>query len=100
MPESANPNAMKIELPNDENFTQYSNFVIVSHSPQEIVLDFARILPGRDGARVISRVIMTPQNAKMFLNALHTNIGNYEQKFGEIVVQEAHNPMNQGGIVQ
>ncbi len=100
MNEANNPNSMKVELPNDENFTQYSNFVIVSHSPQELVLDFARILPGREGARVISRVIMTPQNAKLFLGALQTNIANYEQKFGEIQIQENNNPMAQGGIVQ
>ncbi len=100
MSDKNNPNSVKVELPNDENFTNYSNFVIVSHSPQELVMDFARILPGRDGARVVSRIVMTPMNAKMFLGALQTNIANFEQKFGEIPVQDHQNPMHNAEIVQ
>lgn len=85
---------LKIELPNDETIVQYSNFSIVSHSPEEIVIDFARILPGREGAKVISRIVMTPKNAKMFLGALTGNIRNYEEKFGEIALPNNPQPGN------
>lgn len=75
---------MQVELPNDENIVRYSNFAIVSHSAHELVIDFATILPGREGARVVSRIIMTPHNAKMFATALDTNIKNYEKQFSKI----------------
>jgi hypothetical protein len=79
---------LQVELPNDDNLVRYSNFAIVSHSPEELVMDFARMLPGKDGAKVVSRVVMTPRNAKMFMRALVTNIENFEKKFGEISMPE------------
>lgn len=85
---------LKVELPNDETIVHYSNFTIVSHSPEEIVIDVARILPGREGAKVVARIVMTPKNAKMFSNALATNIQNYESKFGEIVLPNNSSSMN------
>ncbi|HEY0593406.1 MAG TPA: DUF3467 domain-containing protein, partial [Thermoanaerobaculia bacterium] len=64
----------------------YANFANIIHSPSEFVLDFGRIMPGRAEARVGSRVIMTPQHAKQFLQALAHNVSLYEQKFGAIQV--------------
>lgn len=79
---------IKIELPNDDRIVNYSNFAIVSHSPEEFVIDFARILPGKEQAQIVSRIIMTPKNAKMFLIAMKANIENYEKKMGEIKLPE------------
>lgn len=92
------PPNLKVELPNDDKIVSYSNFVIVSHSPEEIVLDFARILPGQEGAKVISRIVMTPKNAKMFFKALANNIENFEKKFGEIRIPD--NLFQQMGEIQ
>ncbi len=77
---------LKIELPADDHAVNYSNFAIVSHSPEEFVIDFARILPGKQEAKVIARIIMTPKNAKNFLLAINNNIANFERQFGEIVL--------------
>ncbi len=63
----------------------YSNLVVVSHNPSEIVLDFAQMLPGLEGATVRERVIMSPIHAKRLLMALNDNIKKYEQQFGAIV---------------
>ena len=83
---------LKIDLPQDDSIVNYSNFAIVSHSPEEFVIDFARILPGKEEAKVISRIILTPKNAKNFLSALATNVSNYERQFGEIVIpDQMHN---------
>lgn len=79
---------LKVEVPNKEEIIHYSNFAIVSHSPEELVVDFARMLPGKEEAIVVSRVIMTPKNTKMFLQALANNIANFEKKFGEIHVSQ------------
>lgn len=62
----------------------YSNLVVVSHGPTEMVLDFAQMLPGTEGAIVRQRVLMNPVHAKRLLAALNDNIRKYEQQFGAI----------------
>ncbi len=37
---------VNIEIGNNEWEGVYSNFVIITHSPSEFILDFARMLPG------------------------------------------------------
>jgi hypothetical protein len=51
-----------------------------------VIIDFAQILPGPGAAkaRVQSRVLLTPQNAKMLHQALSQNLANYERRFGPI----------------
>ena len=62
----------------------YSNLVVISHTPAEVVLDFAQMLPGQEGATVRQRIIMNPVHAKRTLAALNENIRKYEQQFGTI----------------
>ena len=62
----------------------YSNFAIINHSPSEIVIDFARLLPGVPKAKVQARILLTPLNAKLLLKALQENLTKYEEKFGEV----------------
>lgn len=80
---------INIELGEKEAEGIYSNLAIISHSPAEFVIDFTRILPGVPRARVHSRVIMTPQHARLFLNALEENIAKFERQYGEIQVNTA-----------
>ena len=77
------PNIPNLELPSDLEAI-YSNMVRISHSPAELVLDFARILPGSPGARVYARLVMSPIGAKLFYRALGENLARYEASFGEI----------------
>jgi hypothetical protein len=79
---------LNVELPNDLTAT-YANFAIISHSPHELVVDFAQMLPGMPKAKVQARVLMTPANAKMLLQALAQNIAKYERRFGKIGGQQA-----------
>jgi len=74
---------INIELPADLDAI-YSNFAIISHSPSEIVIDFARLLPGAPKSKVLTRIILTPLNAKLLLRALQENLNKYEEKFGEV----------------
>jgi hypothetical protein len=62
----------------------YSNFVVISHSLSEFVLDFARVLPGAPKSKVFARVVMTPPNVRALLQALETNVKKYEDQFGKI----------------
>ena len=49
-------------------------------------------------AKVQSRIIMTPENAKNLLFALRDNIQKYESIFGEIKYKmPINNPNNNGG---
>lgn len=74
---------INIELPADLEAT-YSNFAIISHSPSEMVIDFARLLPGNPNTKVLARVVMTPLNAKLLLRALQENLSKYEERYGEV----------------
>ena len=88
-----NVQQINIELDADVSSGEYSNFVVVTHSPAEFVLDFTRILPGVPKAKVHSRIIMAPPHAKTFLRAISDNIKKFESKHGEINV-----PKNEDGF--
>lgn len=62
----------------------YSNFVLTAHTASEFIVDFARILPGLKKAKVLSRIVMTPQTAKSLHMVLSRTIEKYEKTFGEI----------------
>ena len=74
---------LKIELPN-ELTPIYANFVIINHSYNEIVFDFAHVMPNAPRTQVKKRIVMTPYHARLLFNALGTNLANYEKHFGEI----------------
>jgi len=78
---------VNIELPQDLEAI-YSNFALITHSPSEIVVDFAKLLPNMPKAKVYARIIMTPMNAKLLHRALGDNLGKFEEKFGEIKTPE------------
>jgi hypothetical protein len=74
---------IQIELPADLEAT-YSNFALITHSPSEVIVDFARALPNVPKAKVYARIIMTPMNAKLLHRALGDNLTTFESKHGEI----------------
>lgn len=69
--------------------TVYCNLARISHSPADIVLDFAHLLPAETKALVKARVLMSPISAKLLLRALAENLSRFEASFGEI-----HVPVN------
>lgn len=75
---------INIEINEKEAEGIYSNLAIISHSHAEFVIDFTRVMPGSPKAKVHARIIMTPQHAKMLARALEDNITKFEQKNGEI----------------
>jgi len=78
---------LNIELPMDLEAI-YANFALISHSPSEVIVDFARVLPNIPKAKVYARIIMTPINAKLLHRALGENLAKFEQQFGEIRAPE------------
>jgi len=83
---------INIELPEEIAEGEYANFVVITHSHAEFIMDFTRVLPGSPKAKVQSRIIMAPQNAKAFLKALENNVQRYEQQHGEIRIPGENDP--------
>jgi len=78
----------------------YSNFAMINHTPSEVIIDFAQILPGVPRAKVQARVLLTPVNAKALHHALGENLAHYEQQFGPInMPSPPHDAQNMGGII-
>ena len=87
---------LQIELTPDKAQGEYANFAIITHSSSELILDFARMLPGLPKAQVRSRVILAPEHAKRLLGALQENIMRYERTFGQIKMPQ---PSNEGRTI-
>jgi hypothetical protein len=84
----ANPqqpqNEIKIELSPEVAKGIYSNLAVITHGPNEFFVDFITMAPNMPQAKVQSRIIMSPENAKNLLGALMENVKKYEATFGEI----------------
>ena len=74
-----------LEVP-DDLAAVYVNVVRISHSPAELVMDFAHLLPGNPSARVKNRLVMSPIGAKLFYLAMGENLARYEASYGPISI--------------
>lgn len=83
---------INIELGEKEAEGIYSNLAIITHSPAEFIIDFTRVVPGVPKAKVMSRIITTPQHAKMLMRALKENIDKFEARFGDINIDAQSAP--------
>ena len=79
-----NQHQLQIEVPQEEMQGRYANLAIITHGPNDFFLDMILLAPNTPKARVQSRIVMTPENAKQLLGALQQNIAKYESTFGEI----------------
>lgn len=89
-----NKNQLQIQLRPEVADGKYSNLAMIGHGPNEFLIDFIFAAPGMPQAPVVSRIIMSPENAKQLLFALQDNISKYEKVFGEIKPRNAKNPNN------
>jgi len=89
-PQGPSQMQINIELPPDLEAI-YTNFAMIGHTPSEVIIDFVRLLPGNPRAKVQTRVLMTPMNAKLLLNALSENLERFEAQFGPIVIPQGGN---------
>ena len=60
-------NQLNIELTEDVAEGHYSNLAIITHSNAEFVVDFISVMPNAPKAKVKSRIVLTPQHAKILL---------------------------------
>ena len=82
------PKPPGIQLQIDEVTAQglYTNLVMINHSENEFVLDFAYLQPSSPAAKVRARIISSPRHTKRLLAALQKNVQRYEERFGTIEV--------------
>ncbi|MBD5230598.1 MAG: DUF3467 domain-containing protein [Bacteroidales bacterium] len=84
-----NKNQLQIQLKPEVADGKYSNLAMIGHGPNEFLIDFIFAAPGMPQAPVVSRIIMTPENAKQLMYALTDNVQKYEANFGEIKQKRA-----------
>ncbi|MCM1369917.1 MAG: DUF3467 domain-containing protein [Candidatus Amulumruptor caecigallinarius] len=77
-------NQLQIQLRPELADGKYTNLAMIGHTGNEFLIDFIFAAPGMPQAPVVSRVIMSPENAKKLLFALTDNVKKYESQFGEI----------------
>lgn len=79
---------VQVVVPDEAKYGEYANFLVVSHSAHDFTLDFCQLLPNREdgkvNAEVVSRVRIAPTMVGRVLNALNTNLSNYEERFGQV----------------
>lgn len=85
-----------LELPSSVAQGTYSNLAVISHSPNEFVIDFLSLLPGMPKPQVVNRIIMTPSNAMGLLKALEENISKYQSEFSVELDNITNNPISVG----
>ena len=88
-----NKNQLQIQLRPEIADGKYSNLAMIGHTPNDFLIDFIFAAPGMPQAPVVSRVIMTPENAKKLMLALGDNIKKYETQFGEIQLHTNPGPI-------
>lgn len=93
-------NEIQIELSEEMAQGTYANLAIIAHSSSEFVLDFIRVVPGIPKAKVQSRVILTPENAKRLLFALQDNLIKYEEQFGSVSTNQSQGFLPPVGMVK
>lgn len=71
-------NEIQVEMSEEISQGIYANLAIIAHSSSEFIIDFIRLMPGTPKAKVQSRIILTPDNAKRLLFALQDNIEKFE----------------------
>ena len=81
-PDPQQPQQIKINTVDEISRGRYSNLMLVSHSPEEFMLDW--ILNSPNGAHLVSRIILSPGNVKRAIEALTINLKQYEDKFGTV----------------
>jgi hypothetical protein len=84
-PQPNEPRKVKLEIPANLIPT-YANAVVINQTHSEIIMDMVQIMPNDPRARVVSRIVMTPANAKSFLKALGVNLDHFERTHGEIIL--------------
>ena len=87
------PPKLQIQIDDDVSQGVYANLVLLNHTENEFVLDFAFIQPSNGRAKVRTRVISSPRHTKRLLQALQKNLERYEERYGRIELGADDDPL-------
>ena len=73
---------IKVRLPEAVGAGIYANSLMVQHTREEFILDFAMIV-GETGT-VVTRVVASPGHVKRIVKALEDNLAKYEGSHGRV----------------
>jgi len=75
---------INLNVDQDKIDAKFCDQVMMNSGPFGITFDFIQQIPHLKTARVLSRIAMSPQHAKIFSEILSSGIKQYEDNFGEI----------------
>jgi len=84
--EKSESQAVQISTTDEVSRGHYSNSMLVSHGPEEFIIDW--LLQSPNGVHLVSRIIVTPSHMKRIATALQENIARYEEAFGDAQATE------------
>ena len=70
---------------------RYSNSMMVSHTPEEFIIDW--LLNSPAGTHLVARVVVSPGHLKRIIGALADNLRRYEANFGDVKIVEPKDQM-------
>ncbi|RAP38889.1 DUF3467 domain-containing protein [Candidatus Marinamargulisbacteria bacterium SCGC AAA071-K20] len=76
--------SIQVDIDEETSFGKYANLTLSFFSREEFILDFAFLQSQIKKAKIRSRVILTPKNAKRLADLLNQQIEEYEEKIGPI----------------
>jgi hypothetical protein len=79
----AKKDPLPVKIADDVLGGVYSNQMMVRHTREEFVIDFANLFPPQ--GIVTARVIVSPGHLKRMIRALKDNLARYEARFGAVV---------------
>jgi hypothetical protein len=79
---------IKLRMPDEVSRGVYANTMLIQHSAQEFILDFALVMAGN--GQVVARVITSPTHMKHILKAMEENVHKYEASHGRILPPAAN----------
>lgn len=88
--DSAAPRKLKAKVPEKILAGVYANQMVVSHSPEEFLIDFVNIFPPQ--GVVTARVFVSPDQLKRMIRALRENFDRYEAAHGTIIAAMVPRP--------
>ena len=75
---------MNVNVDPDKIDAKFCDQIFMNSGPFGMTFDFIQQIPQMKTARILSRIAMSPQHAKIFSDILSNGVKQYEEKFGEI----------------
>lgn len=77
---------IQIKASDEQLKGSYANMAQLAHTAEEFVVDFMNVLP--PAGQLVSRIIVSPQHFKRFVQAAEENLKRYEEQFGAVKASE------------